>query len=315
MNEDLKEAIDSDNAHAIQALLQYGGVDLNHTSLENSLTPLEYASSTGHTIAMKALLDGGVLYHDSLILAVKSKQLRAVQILLENGASIDIRDRLTEFDQWTPLMHAAYLGAIQILKLLLQAGANVESIDTHGRTALILASEAKQNNAITPLLQAGANPNYQDREGNTALTYACRKHHAWIAKKLLENGASKNLVKEFLLMNASRRGAVHDVRKLIEQGAEVNAKYGDTALTIAAAYDYGDVIDELVHSGADLNLRDSTGFTPLIRAATNGRLENVQFLIKAGADQNLVVPEIGWTAIDYARYHEHWEIVRFLESL
>jgi len=166
----------------------------------------------------------------SLNRAISSGHETIVKLLLAAGAPVNPR----QVTLWPPLFQAAHYRQIEILKLLLKAGANVDGVDPRGET--YVASYGYFDPRITRiLLDAGANPNATDQEGQTAI------------------------------MHASSYGYEESVRILIEHHADLNLRdhKGRTALMHAAMGGYIDAIPLLLESGADLNARDSEGKTAL----------------------------------------------------
>lgn len=87
---------------------------------------------------------------------------------------------------------------LQLVKLLLNSGANVNAADETGFTPLMSAATAKmtsteQSNAVILLLSSGANINAQDKNGTTALMYAVLDNKPALVKLLLENGANESI--------------------------------------------------------------------------------------------------------------------------
>ena len=126
-----------------------------------------------------------------------------------------------------------------------------------GRTALTEAAIQGQLDVVRLLLERGANLNWQDRAvGFTPLGWAANQGHESIVRALLEAGADPNLATpEFLrtpLMAAAQRGSLPIVKVLIAAGANVNAPTcdGRTALSIAQEKKHDDVVTLLAGIGA-----------------------------------------------------------------
>ncbi|MBS1791210.1 MAG: ankyrin repeat domain-containing protein [Acidobacteria bacterium] len=125
------------------------------------------------------------------------------------------------------LLKAAKKGDIAQLEALLRGGANVNSADEKGRTALIEAAAEGQTQAVKLLLQSGAKPNLQDKESVTALLVATAKGHIETVRALLAAGAAVNFKHKAgltALMLAAGQGHTEVVRLLLAQGAEIGAK-------------------------------------------------------------------------------------------
>jgi ankyrin repeat protein len=93
------------------------------------------------------------------------------------------------------------------------------------------------------------------------------------------------------LSDAAKKDDAEGVRRLIRQGANVNALEGDgsTALHWAAYRDDRDIADQLLKAGAKVNIANDLGATPLWAASMNGSEPMVLRLLQAGADPNLAL--------------------------
>lgn len=146
-------------------------------------------------------------------------QLDVIKLLLDAGADVNAQS----YDGKTALMGAG--GNLTVIKLLLDAGADVNAKSTDGRPALIFITDTSQ-----PLSQEGLN----------------------VVHVLLDKGADVNVKTRHTtaLMNASRAGDLEVVKALLDKGADVNARtmeYGHTALSVAAN---AEVRALLVYAGA-----------------------------------------------------------------
>jgi ankyrin repeat protein len=104
-----------------------------------------------------------------------------------------------------------------------------------------------------------------------------------------------------------------EVRKILGQGVDVNAKDkdGKTALMIAADLGPIDTVRALLEKGADANASDNEGWTPLFWAAFSGHSDAALTLLEKGADVN-AKGKGGWTALMSAADLGHINIVRAL---
>jgi ankyrin repeat protein len=148
---------------------------------------------------------------------------------------------------------------------------------------------------VRALLQKGADVNAAANDGMTALHWAADRGDAEMAEMLLYAGAHPDAVTRIgqytPLHVASRQGKVAVAKALLDKGADVNAKTtnsGATALHMAAASGNAELISLLIDHKADVNAREGeSGQTPLIFAASLNRVEAIKVLLKRGADPSL----------------------------
>jgi ankyrin repeat protein len=151
---------------------------------------------------------------------------------------------------------------------------------------------------------------------NTKLTDAARSRDTAEVRKLLEDGANPNAKDKngrTPLMEASSGGYTDTVRVLLEKGADVNATdmVGWSALFWAAFSRRTETLRTLVAKGADVNLKDNEGRTALIWAASSGYTDTVRALLEKGASVN-AKDSHGWTALMNAADLGQKETVRAL---
>jgi ankyrin repeat protein len=117
------------------------------------------------------------------------------------------------------------------------------------------------------------------------------------------------------LMRAIEAGNTFEVRRLIDQGANVNARTesGVTPLMNAAGIGNKEIVQILMEKGADVNARTPGNYTVLMQAALVGQTEITKVLLDAGADPT-VKDTSGRTAADYAADKQHQDIVDLLKA-
>lgn len=224
----------------------------------------------------------------------------------------------------TPLHAAINKRHLSVVLLLLERGADVESTNRHGRTALYTASSLGYAEVVQSLIAWGADLNvtHDDWEGilnkvrRTPLLVASRNGRLECAQVLLENGAYVNNRDDHgvsPLHLASRHPSNDLTLLLLRHGADLNASddRGNTALHEASHFGRIMVVMLLLEQGADLDAQNNWGLTPLHFAANDGHLEVVQVLLNHGADVN-VLKENGWTALHIAAYWGHLHVVEVL---
>ncbi len=116
------------------------------------------------------------------------------------------------------------------------------------------------------------------------------------------------------LNRASSKGDLSMVKKLISEGADINAtdNSGRTALVEAAWAGHNAIVKFLIEKGADINTGDKAGYTALMRASEEGRDAIVATLVQKGADVNASGKVRGTTALMLAAERGHIKILEML---
>uniref|UniRef100_A0A6I8PGG1 Protein phosphatase 1 regulatory subunit n=1 Tax=Ornithorhynchus anatinus TaxID=9258 RepID=A0A6I8PGG1_ORNAN len=195
-----------------------------------------------------------------------------VKFLVENGANINQPDN----EGWIPLHAAASCGYLDIAEFLIGHGAHVGAVNSEGETPLDIAEEE----AMEELLQNEVNRQGVDIE-------AARKEE----ERIMLRDARQWL----------NSGHINDVR---------HAKSGGTALHVAAAKGYTEVLKLLIQASYDVNIKDFDGWTPLHAAAHWGKEEACRILVENLCDMEMV-NKVGQTAFDVADE----DILGYLEEL
>ena len=234
-----------------------------------------------------------------LMLAAMYGHKAAIETLLDAGADPNLQGD-EEFDEGqTALMYIASSffasNRAEVIKFLVERGADVNIQNNEGETALMLAGDF--TDAVKALIEAGADLNLRDKEGNTAMMLG-----TWAVQQLLKKaGASEAGINNIALVEAVEQGDLNKVEQLLQAGAEVNHNDG-AALETAAFRGHLAIVDRLIKAGADVNLGWKTGFTPIARAANEGYLEIVERLLAAGANPfQKCHDEESYDALEYAQ--------------
>uniref|UniRef100_A0A672SSI3 Ankyrin repeat and KH domain-containing protein 1-like n=1 Tax=Sinocyclocheilus grahami TaxID=75366 RepID=A0A672SSI3_SINGR len=319
--------------------------------IKGDITPLMAAASGGYVDIVKLLLVHGAdvnaqssTGNTALTYACAGGFLDVVKVLLKEGANIEDHNE----NGHTPLMEAASAGHVEVSRVLLEYGAG---INTHSNefkeSALTLACYKGHLDMVRFLLEAGADQEHKTDEMHTALMEACMDGHVEVARLLLDSGAQVNMPADSFespltlaacgghvelaallierganleevndegytpLMEAAREGHEEMVALLLAQGANINAQTEETqetALTLACCGGFLEVADFLIKAGADIELGCST---PLMEAAQEGHLELVKYLLAAGANVHATTAT-GDTALTYACENGHTDVADVL---
>ena len=286
------------HVEVVDELLTHTHVDVNHVN------------NLGWTALLEAIVlsDGG------------ARHQRVVQLLIDHGADIHIADkdgvtpmqhaqtrgykeiagilRVAEgrsrpaTQQDLALIAAAGNGDAQAVKQLLSQGANVHASDGAGVTALIAAAYGDHVSIGELLIAAGADVNVQDNTKQSAYLIPTADGSLAFLKLTLRSGADVHRTDSYNgtgLIRAADRGHVDVIAELLKTDIKVNHvnNLGWTALLEAIILGDGglrhtEAVRLLITHGADVNLADSEGVTPLAHARQRGFADIMALIEKSG---------------------------------
>ncbi|XP_039262547.2 ankyrin repeat domain-containing protein 17-like [Styela clava] len=303
----LMEAASGGYKDIVELLIAHGA-DLDATSSTGN-TALTFACCGGYDEIVEILISAGADLevqnengHTPLMEAASGGHVNVAAILLQHGAGINTHSN--EFKE-SALTLACYKGHLEMVKFLLQAGADQEHKTDEMHTALMEASMDGHVDVAKLLLDSGAQVNMPADSFESPLTLAACGGHVELASLLLLRGANLEEVNDegyTPLMEASREGHEKMVIVLLAHGANVNVlteETQETALTLAACGGFLECCKLLICAGA--NLEDGCS-TPLMEAAQEGHLELVKYLLEQGANVDSQTSS-GNTALSYACEH------------
>ncbi|XP_044260011.1 ankyrin repeat domain-containing protein 17 isoform X12 [Tribolium madens] len=312
----LMEAASAGHLDIVKLLVKHGA-DVNAQSTSGN-TPLMYGCAGGHTKVVEFLLENGANVedhnengHTPLMEAASAGHVDLAKILLKRGAGINTHSN--EFKE-SALTLACYKGHLEMVRFLLEAGADQEHKTDEMHTALMEASMDGHVEVARLLLDSGAQVNMPTDSFESPLTLAACGGHVDLAMLLIERGANIEEVNDegyTPLMEAAREGHEEMVHLLLGQGANINAQTDETqetALTLACCGGFTEVADILLKGGADIELGAST---PLMEAAQEGHLDLVKFLLENDANV-LAQTQTGDTALTYACENGHTDVADLL---
>ena len=210
------------------------------------------------------------------------------------GSHAQVPPSSAEKARYSGLFAAAASGDVAQVKAFLAKGDKADVRDSYGRTPLHIAAYGRHHEAMRALVAAGANPNVLENDRYDIVTIAAVANDVPTLKLALELGASaKNVTSRYdgtALIAAAHLGHAEVVRTLIQAGAPLDHvnNLGWTALIESIVLGDGgprhtDTLRALLEAGANVNLADRNGQTPLALAKSRGYGAMVKLLQQRGA--------------------------------
>ena len=224
--------------------------DMSLTSLTLALTP----SASLHLVLLN-FCDVDESAEKALVRHCEENRLEEVEMLLQRpqDPSRKWAKDDNEHDFFAPIHRAASNGHLEVVQLLLEAGAEKNAAAGDGSTALHFAAQDDHAEVVQLLLGAGADENAVDAGGGTALHYAAQYGYVEVARLLLETGIDK----------------------------DAGEAEGLTAFMLATYFDHLEVAQLLLDAGADKNAAMPDGRTAWDLAMESGLVETLRFLREA----------------------------------
>lgn len=220
-----------------------------------------------------------------LLQACKNNQKSVVLTFLKRG-DVDVNKRDESGN--TPLIYACLKSARDLVKLLLDNGADANLGNRKNRTPLHFAAESGNYQIISLLIDAGADVNCTDNNGVTPLMVLAQNGRTDAALKLLKNPGIDISIKDNdsrMAIDYATTSGLRDLVQALSAAAEHADAYGNTTLHHACWNNQGEVVKALIERDpASVNKRNDDGESPLLLAVRQSNLMIVELLLAAGAE-------------------------------
>ncbi len=207
-------------------------------------------------------------YSELLFAAIQKDDVGAISTLIKNGA--DLNSVLTE-NGYSALMYAIQTNHLRTVRYLITKGVNVNTQAKDGKTALHIAATNNNVEIFTSLIKSGAKAFTTDYIGKYPVDYASSALRGQFETIVAEAEPDKNNA----IFSFVQKGSTQPVAKLIEEGADINIrdKNGDTPLMIAVRNNDSRMANLLLGKGASPLPMNNTGEHALGIAQKNGNIE------------------------------------------
>ncbi|KAG7409856.1 Ankyrin-2 [Fusarium oxysporum f. sp. rapae] len=271
-------------------LLMEHGADAGCLGVED-YSPLAEAVRRNQPLAVEAILQSSrntgmtkskAIPASLFYAAAASSSPTLIKLLLQHGANPNIAP-----DGRFPLTVAAEYGNVEMVKVLLECGVDIDAQYEGDDTPLHMAMKGNHPETIMVLIEAGANVSSANRSGLQPLHMVpqCDKS-AEIIDALLAKGADLSAVSNdglTILQSSAEVSNFDVVRLLLERGANPKLS-SDRTLLLASRHGQEWIVEHLLNCGCDLEMTDNDGCTPLLAAAQFGSLKVVRMLLIKGAN-------------------------------
>ncbi|XP_068442264.1 protein phosphatase 1 regulatory subunit 12A isoform X2 [Clinocottus analis] len=249
----------------------------------------------------KVKFDDGAVF----LAACSSGDTEEVLRMLDRGADINYAN----VDGLTALHQACIDDNVDMVTFLVENGAGINQPDNEGWIPLHAASSCGYLDIAEYLIGQGASVGVVNSEGETPLDIAEEE----AMQELLQNEINRQGVDIEAARKEEERVMLRDARQWLNSGQIQDSRHtksGGTALHVAAAKGYVEVLKLLIQTGYDVNIKDFDGWTPLHAASHWGKQEACRILVENLCDMDLI-NKMGQTALDVADE----DVLGYLEEL
>ena len=251
--------------------------------------PMTYAQKQGNVASALSNMLTSEKTANEFLTAVKNGKVSKVKQMIDNATITKTLVNVKDDNGNTPMMWAAKKGFIDIVKLLGNAGARVNTTNKDNWTALCFAASNNRPQVAEYLLKL-----------NAKVDFACGKNAETPLLLSAANGANPTMIRIF-----------------VNHTANVNATDADqeTPLMKVASTKQIDSARTLIKAGAKVNANTEKGMSPAMKAVFAVNLPMVKFLIENGGEANAIMSDgVFVYALDVAQANSSDKMVQYLKS-
>ncbi len=305
----------------VEKVIKYGNINLNETILvgeKKKITPLSYLVANSQAQILETFL----------------QQKKVIQGLLNQklGDGTDAyrlpeetrKELQGQLDKYKNIETELKQNKEIIFDMLIKNGADINHKDANGRSALFYVADIEY---VDFLLKSGADFFQVDEDGNNPLSWAIKNARTDLIDKHLQYVIDNDLIDRPEIQNIlvdmvytgpdgyhSQGLFMKGLSHAVQEGSGLlnNTDVdGNTALIVACATEQAPVAALLLAKGADVNLANNAGETPLMHAVSHGYEDLVKGLIDKGADVNAQTVD-GKTVLDFATEVQNKDIISWI---
>ncbi|XP_063250503.1 ankyrin repeat domain-containing protein 42 isoform X3 [Prinia subflava] len=268
------------------ALMIKSGASINEVDVAHKFTPLQCAAHSGSLECLQWLL-----WHGADTTRVTGRGWTAAHLAAIRGQDACTQDvNVSDGNDWKPVHYAAFHGRLGCLQLLVRWGASVDDVDNNGNLPAHLAAVEGHLHCFKFLV---------GKMASVAHTLKARNDHGETPRDLAERFYKDNILQ--YIDGVEKEEEHPETQEVLAFPAHDAAFKGDLL-----------VVRRLVRSGViNINERDDKGSTLLHKAAEQGHIHCLQWLVEMGADCD-ITNDAGETPKDVAKRFSHLAAVELL---
>ena len=243
--------------------------------------------------------------------AAEKGNMEIVKLILDCGAEVDAKDKYLH----TPLFKAVWFRHLEVVALLLKNGADIQIRDQNEHSLLHWVAFNGDQSMANLLVQYGIEIEVGNKEGKTPVDYAIRRGHHEVIEFLEIEYQKRRKMRIRTSLKSNTLGDAIDNQDLEEVKAHLKLteteKVDSLLLHRAAAVGNRDIIQLLLDNGAEVNTMSKYGITALHIAAQHGRKEVVRILLDHGA--KVITDFEGLTPCQWAQKGGHPSLAKRIQ--